>query len=141
MCRLFSTGTEKVNFHIGAYPNFLYLFLVIRLEEHQSFLTFFPFFYTFLRNLSFFASVFDPHITKLQLQLHNSPFTTADIVISYTLKYALPKCCLHIDITNMYRPKYSSTCTSVHVHTRNAYIHTYINTCIRTYLSAHTILT
>ena len=53
-------------------------------------------FESFLWNLSFFTPVFDPHTYKVttttaQFTFHNCKwhFTTAEIVISYTLKYAL----------------------------------------------------
>ena len=53
------------------------------------------FFASFPRNLSFFTSVFDPHTYKVttttaQITFYNFKlhFTTAEIVISYTLKYA-----------------------------------------------------
>jgi len=108
MCRLFSTVTEKVNFHV---PKFLTTFfshspefspvLTAQLQLPSTNVQLhtkisYDLFYSFPRNLSFFTPVFNPHTYKVttttaQFTFYNCKWhlTTAEIVISYTLKYAL----------------------------------------------------
>ena len=100
---------QKVNFHLPRFlmTFFLFNFLIFvqasdkkykSTTAHQNFL--WPMFPSFPRNLSFFRPCFRPSrlqsykYTTAEFTFYNRKwhFTTAEIVISYTLRYALTKC-------------------------------------------------